>query len=59
MIIAPIDTTDCYYSAVEAHNLAEKYQLPVTIISDLLLQSIPRRSRLMHFATMCLSKEVK
>jgi 2-oxoglutarate ferredoxin oxidoreductase subunit alpha len=41
VIIAPIDTTDCYYSAVEAHNLAEKYQLPVTIISDLLLSEHP------------------
>ena len=41
VIIAPTDTTDCYYSAVEAHNLAEKYQLPVTIISDLLLSEHP------------------
>jgi 2-oxoglutarate ferredoxin oxidoreductase subunit alpha len=41
VIIAPIDTTDCYYAAVEAHNLAEKYQLPVTIISDLLLSEHP------------------
>jgi len=40
-IIAPTDTTDCYYTAVEAHNLAEKYQLPVTIISDLLLSEHP------------------
>jgi 2-oxoglutarate ferredoxin oxidoreductase subunit alpha len=41
VIIAPTDTADCYYSAVEAHNLAEKYQLPVTIISDLLLSEHP------------------
>ncbi|HXG64954.1 MAG TPA: 2-oxoacid:acceptor oxidoreductase subunit alpha, partial [Blastocatellia bacterium] len=41
VIIAPTDTVDCYYSAVEAHNLAEKYQLPVTIISDLLLSEHP------------------
>lgn len=40
-IIAPIDTTDCFYSTVEAFNLAEKYQLPVTIISDLLLSEHP------------------
>jgi len=40
-IIAPTDTTDCYYAAVEALNLAEKYQLPVTIISDLLLSEHP------------------
>ncbi len=41
LIIAPTDITDCYYTAVEAHNLAEKYQLPVTIISDLLLSEHP------------------
>jgi 2-oxoglutarate ferredoxin oxidoreductase subunit alpha len=41
VIIAPTDTADCYYTAVEAHNLAEKYQLPVTIISDLLLSEHP------------------
>jgi 2-oxoglutarate ferredoxin oxidoreductase subunit alpha len=41
VIIAPTTTTDCYYTAVEAHNLAEKYQLPVTIISDLLLSEHP------------------
>jgi len=41
VIIAPTDTPDCYYTAVEAHNLAEKYQLPVTIISDLLLSEHP------------------
>jgi len=36
-IIAPTDTTDCFYTAVEALNLADKYQVPVTIISDLLV----------------------
>jgi 2-oxoglutarate ferredoxin oxidoreductase subunit alpha len=41
VIIAPTDTADCFYAAVEADNLAEKYQLPVTIISDLLLSEHP------------------
>ena len=41
IIIAPADTTDCFYSAVEAFNLADKYQLPVTIISDLLVSEHP------------------
>jgi 2-oxoglutarate ferredoxin oxidoreductase subunit alpha len=40
-IIAPTDTTDCFYTAVEALNLADKYQLPVTIISDLLVSEHP------------------
>ena len=37
VILAPTDIVDCYYSAAEAFNLAEKYQIPVLIISDLLL----------------------
>jgi 2-oxoglutarate ferredoxin oxidoreductase subunit alpha len=37
VIIAPEDVTDCFHSTVKAFNLAEKYQLPVLIISDLLL----------------------
>ncbi len=35
------DTRDCFDSAVEAFNLAEKYQLPVIIISDLQLSEHP------------------
>lgn len=41
IIMAPSDVTDAFYSAVEAFNLAEKYQLPVIIISDLLLSEHP------------------
>jgi 2-oxoglutarate ferredoxin oxidoreductase subunit alpha len=41
VIIAPVDTVDCYYTAVEAFNLSEKYQLPVLILSDLLLSEHP------------------
>jgi 2-oxoglutarate ferredoxin oxidoreductase subunit alpha len=37
IIIAPVDVTDCFHTTVQAFNLAEKYQLPVIIISDLLL----------------------
>lgn len=40
-IIAPTDTTDCFYSVIEAFNLAEKYQLPVIVISDLYLSEHP------------------
>lgn len=41
VIIAPTNTSDCFQSTVEAFNLAEKYQLPVTIISDLLQSEHP------------------
>ncbi len=41
VIIAPTDTADCFWTTVEAFNLAEKYQLPVMIISDLLLSEHP------------------
>ena len=37
VIIAPSDATDCYYTAVEALNLAETFQLPVIILTDLML----------------------
>jgi 2-oxoglutarate/2-oxoacid ferredoxin oxidoreductase subunit alpha len=37
VIIAPKDATDCFYTSVEALNLAESFQLPVIVISDLLL----------------------
>jgi 2-oxoglutarate ferredoxin oxidoreductase subunit alpha len=36
-IIAPTDAVDCYYSVIEAFNLAEKFQCPVLIASDLYL----------------------
>src|SRR5262249_14812112 len=37
VIIAPKDAADCFHTAVEALNLAETFQLPVIVISDLLL----------------------
>jgi len=37
VIIAPRDATDCFHTTVEAFNLAETFQLPVILISDLLL----------------------
>jgi 2-oxoglutarate ferredoxin oxidoreductase subunit alpha len=37
VIVAPRDATDCFHTTVEAFNLAETFQLPVIIISDLLL----------------------
>ncbi len=37
VILAPRDAVDCFHTAVEAMNLAESFQLPVIIISDLLL----------------------
>ncbi len=41
VIIAPTSTRDCFDSAVESFNLADKYQLPVIIITDLLLSEHP------------------
>jgi 2-oxoglutarate/2-oxoacid ferredoxin oxidoreductase subunit alpha len=37
VIVAPKDATDCFHTAVEAFNLAETFQLPVIMLSDLLL----------------------
>ncbi len=37
IIIAPRNLDDAFHSTVEAFNLSEKYQMPVVIMSDLLL----------------------
>jgi len=37
VIVAPRDAADCFHTSVEAFNLAETFQLPVIVISDLLL----------------------
>jgi 2-oxoglutarate/2-oxoacid ferredoxin oxidoreductase subunit alpha len=37
LIVCPRDIGDAYACTVEAFNMADKYQLPVTIMSDLLL----------------------
>ncbi|MDZ4834333.1 MAG: 2-oxoacid:acceptor oxidoreductase subunit alpha [Candidatus Melainabacteria bacterium] len=41
LIVAPRDIADCYASTVESFNLADKYQLPVLFMSDLLLSEHP------------------
>jgi 2-oxoglutarate ferredoxin oxidoreductase subunit alpha len=37
IVIAPATVEDCFYATAEAFNLAEKYQLPVILMSDLYL----------------------
>jgi len=41
LIVAPRDIADCYDTTVNVFNLADKYQLPVMLISDLLLSEHP------------------
>jgi len=33
-VIAPTSVEDCYYSTINAFNLAERYQMPVIVLSD-------------------------
>lgn len=40
VVIAPCDVEDCFYTAIEAVNIAKKYSVPVFILSD---QSIATR----------------
>ena len=37
MILAPTSIPDCYRSVAESFNWAEKYQIPVILLSDLLM----------------------
>jgi len=41
LILAPYDIVDAYYSITESFNLADKYQMPVLLVSDLLLSEHP------------------
>lgn len=41
LIVAPRDIPDLFDATVEAFNMAEKYQLPVLLMSDLLLSEHP------------------
>lgn len=41
VIMAPASVTDAFYAAVEAHNLAEAFQVPVIMLSDLMLGEHP------------------
>lgn len=41
LIVAPKDIEDAYNATIEAFNVAEKYQLPVLMMSDLLLSEHP------------------
>ena len=34
VVIAPADVEDCFYSAIEAVNIARKYSVPVILLSD-------------------------
>lgn len=41
IIMAPASVTDAFYTTVEAHNLAEEFQVPVIMLSDLMLGEHP------------------
>jgi 2-oxoglutarate ferredoxin oxidoreductase subunit alpha len=36
-VLAALDPVDAYYATIEAHNLADKYQMPVILLLDLYL----------------------
>ncbi len=46
IVIAPTSVTDCYWTAVDAFNLAEAYQCPVILLSDQALAT--RKSTIEH-----------
>jgi 2-oxoglutarate ferredoxin oxidoreductase subunit alpha len=41
IIMAPSSVVDAYYTTAEAHNLAEEFQVPVILLSDLMLGEHP------------------
>ncbi|MCZ6766378.1 MAG: 2-oxoacid:acceptor oxidoreductase subunit alpha, partial [bacterium] len=45
IVLAPTSIQDCFYMAIEAFNLAERYQMPVLLLSD---QSMAFRTQSVH-----------
>ena len=41
LIVAPRDVADCYQTTIDSFNWADRFQLPVVIMSDLLLSEHP------------------
>ena len=41
IVIAPGNQTECFYKVAEAFNLAEKYQVPVIVLTDKQIAEIP------------------
>lgn len=46
IVLAPVSVTDCFWQAINAFNLSERYQVPVLLLSDTVLavrtESVPR-----------------
>ena len=40
IVLAPSNVQDCFYMTIKAFNLAEKYQIPVIMLSDLVLAQL-------------------
>ncbi len=43
IVLAPTSVEDCFYQAIHAFNLAEKYQMPVVLLSDTVLATRTER----------------
>jgi 2-oxoglutarate ferredoxin oxidoreductase subunit alpha len=51
IIVAPYDIADAYQTTIDVFNYADKYQLPVVIMSDLLLSEHPETVEPEHFTS--------
>jgi 2-oxoglutarate ferredoxin oxidoreductase subunit alpha len=49
IVLAPSSIEDCFYDTIEAFNLAEKYQCPVIILTDLQLSLGKQSSELLDY----------
>lgn len=57
IVVAPSDVRDCFYTVIEAFNLAEKYQIPAIVLSDLLLSEHMETIEMLDFDNMKHYKE--
>jgi 2-oxoglutarate ferredoxin oxidoreductase subunit alpha len=56
IVLAPSSIEDCFYDTIEAFNLAEKYQCPVILLTDLQLSLGKQSSELLDYSKISIER---
>ncbi|MGL5256774.1 MAG: 2-oxoacid:acceptor oxidoreductase subunit alpha [Proteocatella sp.] len=59
MIIAPRDAADAFYQTIRAFDIAEKYQIPVTILSDQYLADASKTVKVFDFENIKIDRHIE
>ncbi|HEU4963820.1 MAG TPA: 2-oxoacid:acceptor oxidoreductase subunit alpha [Bacilli bacterium] len=56
IVLAPADATDCFYMTAEALNLADKFQVPVIVLTDLALSMADQTAEPFDFSNLSIDR---